>query len=177
MKNVYENKALSNCKVCSWCLTLLLVFFSPQRDYLEDFFFALLDNHNIYIISFLFCVSIVRGKRTLTVMFLFYFMICYWLTQYIGAETLQISYLVDFPLCEVCFLPSTTPNFHSHTFRLASCGPEGSVSELSVSFYLVSQLSNHDKGQIILLETWCNLAHSCLTSFLRGKEKKNTSTL
>lgn len=149
--------------------------------YLEDFFFffALSDNYNILYI-FLFCALIVLGKRTLMVMFLFYFVIgCYWVTQYRGAETLQISLTLWGFLCVKSAAYPVKPwtSILTPWFRLASCGPEGSVSELSISFCLVSQLSNHDKGQIILLETWCNLAHSCLTSFLRGKGKKNISTL
>lgn len=127
-----------------------------------------------YIVSFLFCTLIVLEKTTFMVMFLFYFIICYWLTKYTGLETLQLSLnLWNF----LCLRFASHPvklwtSILTPWFSLASCGSEGSVSELSISFCLVSQLSNHDKGRIILLETWYNLAHSCLTSFLRGEGKE-----
>lgn len=71
---------------------------------------------------------------------------------YRAGHPTETSCVVPLSSSEVCFLPRAALNFLSDSgIRSAPCGSEGSVNELYVGFCLVSQLSDHDKGQIILL--------------------------
>lgn len=62
------------------------------------------------------------------------------------------------------------------TSPFSSCGSEGLFSELYISLCLVSQLSDHDKGQIILLQTFV-ICHIPVFPVSWGGRERKVSTL